>query len=656
MKAARISLAEHLCVLLAFALLSVLATWPLAAHLTDSLLGPPGDNYEYVYKIWWFKAALLESGQSPLFNPDVFYPAGYDVSLSETTLANVALALPFAALWGEVAAYNLVVLLSFALSGWAIYWLARHLTGSRTGGAVAGLIFAFSAYRMSHLGAGHLPLMGTQWIPLVFLFAERAFHSRRVRDGALAGLFFGLTALSSWYYAYMVGLFLVVFALLRWAQMRRTAPSRVERGNLTPDEGSPPREKSLYHPFRRKDAVAIILSFALVAGLVMLPAAIPLVQNAGAGATEYNDLAYIDQWSAGVADFFWPSVFHPIWGRALAGAYIPNIHEGMLYLGWAALALAALALWKRRQPGLRTYAWLGLIGFILALGTTLHLAGGPFRIPVTDAVSQAFARAMYWLTGKAALNPLDFGGMDVPGTVTVPMPTLLLYLFFPFFAAMRVPARFGLMAILAVSVLAGGGAAWLADRVKAQWRLAFAGGLALLLALDLASAPFPVGYSEARGQPVDAWLAAQPKPSPVAQFPLERTWYGYPLYQQRFHGQPIAYGYGTFVPLEFRQAEHILRGFPDAEALDWLQRNGVKIVLLAQQSLGDRWAEAEQMMDRQSNWEFVGVFQDEPLFHDGGLMALVPPTPVVPSSEWVSGDKRPYAEDAIWVYRLVEAK
>jgi hypothetical protein len=26
------------------------------------------------------------------------------------------------------------------------------------------------------------------------------------------------------------------------------------------------------------------------------------------------------------------------------------------------------------------------------------------------------------------------------------------------------------------------------------------------------------------------------------------------------------------------------------------------------------------------------------------------------SSELVSGDKRPYAEDAIWVYRLVEAK
>ena len=636
MKYARVPFAEHLIVFAAFALLSVLATWPLAAHLSDGVLGPPGDNYEYVYKIAWFKTALLERGQSPLFQPDVFYPAGYDVSLSETTLSNMAMALPFAILWGEVAAYNLTILLSFALSGWAMYWLARHLTGSKIGGAVAGLIFAFSAYRMAHLGAGHLPLMGTQWIPLVFLFAERACHSRRIRDGALAGLFFGLTALSSWYYAYMVGLFLAVFAVLRWAQARRE---------------SAPRGGG----FMR--AVAAILAFVVVAGAMMLPAAIPLLRNAGAGTTEYTNLAYIDQWSASVSDFLWPSVFHPVWGSALADAYIPNIHEGMLYLGWIGLALALIALWKRRQPGLRAYAWLGLIGLILALGTTLHLAGGPLRIPVPDGVAQAFSRAMYWLTGKAALNPLSFGKMDVPGTVVIPMPTLLLYLFFPFFSAMRVPARFGLMAILAVAVLAGGGAAWIAERAKTRpLRLALGTALALLLALDLASAPFPLGYSEARSQHVDVWLAAQPKPSPVAQFPLDRTWYGYPLYQQRFHGQPIAYGYGTFVPPDFRQAEQILQAFPDAQAFDWLQRNSVKIILLAQNSLGGRWDEAKQAMDSRQNWEFVGVFKDEPLFHDGGLMARIAPTPIVPSSEWVAGDKTPYIEDAIWVYRLVEAK
>ncbi len=625
--AARMSRREHLAVLAAFAVLAAIGTWPLAAHLSDAVLGPPGDNYEYVYKIWWFKTALLERGQSPLFNPDVFYPSGYDVSLSETTLANMALALPFAVLWGEVVAYNAVVLLSFVLSGWAMYALARYLTGSRLAGAVAGAAFAFSPYRMAHLGAGHLPLLGTQWIPLAFLFAERAFRAKSVRDGALAGLFLGLTALSSWYYAYMVGLFLVLFGVLRWAQARREWTAR--------------------------RLAAVVAAFVAVAALVMLPAAVPLLRNAGAGATEYRSLAYIDQWSAGLADLLWPNVFNPIWGQSLAERYLPNIQEGVLYLGWAALALAAVWAARRRDKALGVYAWLGIVGVVLALGTTLHVAGGPLRIHVPDGMARAFARGMYFLTERAALNPLAFGKMDVAGTVVIPMPTLLLYLFFPFFTAMRVPARFALMGILSVSVLAGAGAAQVAAQARARaGRVAAIVGLALILALDLASAPFPLGYSEARGQPVDAWLAAQPKPSPVAQFPRERTWYGYPLYQQRFHGQPIAYGYGTFVPLSFRAAEQVLDEFPSDEAVDWLEANGVRIVLLAQGSLGDAWDDAKALMDGRQGWELAGRFDDTPLYHEGPVMRLVPPTPVIPPSEWVNGDKGAYIQDTIWVYRF----
>lgn len=620
------SLREHALVMLAFLAISVLATWPLAAHLSDGVLGPPGDNYEYLYKIWWFTTALGQ-GASPLTNPNVFYPAGYDVSLSETTLANMALALPFAALWGEVVAYNVVVLLTFALSGWAAYVLVRSLTGSRAGAAVAGLIFAFSPFRMAHLGAGHLPLLGTQWIPLAFLFVERAIRSRRAQDGALAGLFYGLTALSSWYYAYMIGLFLALFALVRWLQVRKEVPA--------------------------KRLAAAGLSMVAVAGVVMLPAAVPLLRNAGAGATAYSDLAYVDQWSASVADFFWPSVLHPIWGRALAEVHMPNVHEGVLYLGWAAIGLAALGAWKWRAQAKRAYAWLGVVAFVLALGTTLHFAGGPVHVPVPDAVEQVFARGMNFLTSRIALNPLSFAKMRTPGAVVAPMPGLLLYLFAPFFTAMRVPARFQLGLTLATAVLAGGGVAFLVAQVRKGWaQVGVAGALGLLVMVDLASAPFAVGYSEARAQPVDAWLAAQPHPSPVAQLPLDRTWYGYPLYQQRFHGQPIVYGYGTFVPPSFRATEEAMRGFPDAASFDALQGSGAEILLLAENSFGEAWPAVERAMQDRREWTLVGKFADEPLFHDGGLMAMAPPNPAVPPSEWIAGDKTAYIEDTIWVYQF----
>ncbi len=94
-----------------------------------------------------------------------------------------------------------------------------------------------------------------------------------------------------------------------------------------------------------------------------------------------------------------------------------------------------------------------------------------------DALTLAVDRMTSDLPPAALLSPgpadpnhvaVLYGKMDVAGTVLIPMPTLLLYLFFPFFTAMRVPARFALMAILSVSLLAGAGAASLAERAKAR--------------------------------------------------------------------------------------------------------------------------------------------------------------------------------------------
>lgn len=616
---------QHALVLLVFVAWSLVATWPLVAHVSDAVMGPPGDNYEYLYKIWWTKTALLDLHRSPLFVPGVFYPVGYDVTLSETTLANVLPAVPLAALWGEVVAYNLIVLASFALSAWAAYLLARELTGSLAGGLVAGLVFGFSAYRMAHLGAGHLPLLGTQWIPLTFLFAEKALRSHSWRHAALAGLFFGLTGLSSWYYAYMVGLLMGPFVLIRaWRARRGWRPAQVVGG---------------------------VAAFCLVAAALLAPLALPLARTAGQGAAAYERLDYVDQWSASVASFFWPSPLHPLWGEAVSREYLPDIFEGLMYVGWIPLALAAVGLAGRREGAHRTYLWLGVAAFVLALGTTLHLAGGPVRVPVPDAVEQLFARAMNALTERLALNPVSFAGMRAPGSVVVPLPGLLAALYLPWYTAIRVASRFGLIVLLSVAVLAAGGMA--AMRRLGRWRGVAMAVLVAGVAFELWAAPFGLGYSQARAQPVDEFLAAQPAGSPVAQFPLDRTWYGYPLYEARWHMQPIAYGYGTFVPEAFKPAEEALRRFPAPEALAWAREAGVRYLLVAERSYGEQWPEVERALAGDVGLRRIGAFEDRPLYHDGGVMARVPPSPSIPPSEFISGDKQRWIQDRIWVYEVI---
>ena len=54
---------------LALVLLSLLMTYPLVTDIVHTVPGPPGDNFEYVYKLWSFKHSVLDLNRSPFFIP-----------------------------------------------------------------------------------------------------------------------------------------------------------------------------------------------------------------------------------------------------------------------------------------------------------------------------------------------------------------------------------------------------------------------------------------------------------------------------------------------------------------------------------------------------------------------------------------------------------
>lgn len=597
--------------------LAVLLTWPLAARLTTALPGPPGDNFEYLWKIWWVARALV-AGQNPFWNPDIFAPGGYPLALSETTLAHLLPALPLTLAFGEVASYNLTMLLSFALSGGAMWLLARHLTGSGWGAWLAGLVWAFSPYRLAHLGAGHLPLMGTAWIPLCLLAVDRALRMegmRAVRAGALAGLFWALAALASWYYGYLLALFVLLFGALR---LRR----RLFGIQWVPAAGGG----------------------LLVAALLVLPALLPLLALRPASA--HYTLRYVDQWSASPLDFVVPSALHPLWGGWVADNFPQNPQERLLSLGWVPLGLAAVAL--RGRHG-RPWAILGGVALLLALGTTLHLGNGPMRLPAPDWLAARWGAVLALLTERLAPNPLAYWSYHRDGTLLLPLPTLLLSLFLPFFNAMRVWSRFGLFVTLAVALLAafgleriaaGDGGVLRGNRRRALLPAAF---VALALC-ELWPAPLAFGQSRVVAQPVDEWLATQPRGA-VALFPAARGWYGYSLWQNRAHRQPLAYGYGTFAPPAAEAAAPLLAAFPAPESLALLRGWGVRYLVVAPQGYGADWpqvAAALRAAGLREAWRGPG----RPLFEGDRLLHRLPPDPAVPALAvaqgakgwWVSGD------------------
>lgn len=85
-----------------FLIATVVMTWPLIPSFRSdvpalSFSNPSwyfGDSAEYVWKLWWFKEAIIVRGVSPFFDSDIFYPFGYSLTLGETTPVNTVLGLP----------------------------------------------------------------------------------------------------------------------------------------------------------------------------------------------------------------------------------------------------------------------------------------------------------------------------------------------------------------------------------------------------------------------------------------------------------------------------------------------------------------------------------------------------------------------------------
>lgn len=596
-------------------------TWPLPKRLLSQVPGPPWDNLVWLYDFWWFKQSVFVQGIAPWYNALIFRPFGYHTGLSETTLASKALVLPFLLLSDEVLAYNALVLLSFFLSGLAAYLLTTDLTGRRSAGLIAGVIFAFCPYRIHALGAGWIPLLSTQWVVLAFWGLERMMRQPTRRTGFLTGLFLALTFLSSWYYLVMVGGFAGLYVILRRLILRHRLSWRA----LAP---------------------AGLVCVAVIAALT-LPALIPLLGSKREAITW--TLRDVEKWSAGPEDFFFPNIYHPLWGTAALRwrAWVPSYPwyaPGFDFLGYVPLALAAVGLRRGGRPRFAPLAIVGVLAFILALGPTLHFAGQRVYVPVPAGIETAFSRAMYVLTGRLALNKTPYFPLRVEGAIPVPLPGLLFYLFVPFAGGMRTFYRFGLLTMLAVAVLSGVGA----SSVLRRWRGMTRQGAvtALLMAavlLEFVAVPFPYGFTDLnrlRNQPLDRWLVEQP-PGLVMRLPLATAWNGSALYRTTVSRQPAAYGHGTFYEPEYLRQAADLASFPDEAAFARLHAWGIRYLVLSTGSYdggwsdrpGQSWAQVQATLAARPDIVFRGTFEDRPQWRDetvsGIIQGALPVIPVI---------------------------
>ncbi|MBC7264795.1 MAG: hypothetical protein H5T64_10650 [Chloroflexi bacterium] len=540
--------------------LSLVLVVPPLSQFSRAIPDLTGDGNQYLYLLKWFPHALFGLHASLFFDPNVFYPFGYPLAMSETTLANTVLMMPIVLSVGEVIAYNSAILSSCALAGLGAYLFAWQITRCKRESVVAAVVFAFAPYHTAHIVQGILPIITIQWIPFVFLGIEMLARQPRGQWILLTALFFALTALSSWYYAFIISITAGAYALLRaWGQ-----------------------------PQPRQTVTYALLSLMLAAFLI-LPALVPTFLCQGGRGWS---MTTSDGWGAALTDFIYPNPRHPLWGPPLLENYTSYTRRADLYVGIPVLLLASVGLraipWANRRALIMT----AVLATLLALGPTLHVYGPRTYIPVPAMVERAFTVVIGFFSKYLALNPTTtYYTLRLENAIYVPLPAFLLYLFVPTGNAIRFWSRFGVVAILVLAVLAVCGARRLGEafrvgHTKQAWAEAAIALCVIAILCDFVVAPELRGFRDVGPDPVTEWIRSQPGDFSIMKFPIEVAINGRSLYETFLHGKKIAYGYGTFFPGEWTAQLPVLRTFPSGESLALLKRWSVRYILIYPEAYG----------------------------------------------------------------------
>lgn len=582
-------LLRNLGVFAAFALMTVVMTWPWAARLRDATIDP-GDPYLNAWIMWWDYHQTFHDPLN-LFNANVFFPYAYSLAFSEH---NYGLALPLFPLYAlgltPLTVHGVAMLLGFTLSGFGAFRLTRTLTGSSGAAWVAGIGFGYTLYRWHHIS--HVNYLASGWMPLLLEALVLFLRERSRRRAAWLGVAFLMNALSCihWFVLTLIPLTLTGLLLMLRQGIER--------------------EPALW----RRGAAALG-----AASLVLLPFFLPYRQAAkkyGFERGESETLAYSAtprQWlNADPMNRLWrglgenPSpgelclfpglllLLLPLGALLLVDGEPENVASDrkerprslLLALDLIAVAAGTLAVFAAAEPVRLRFG-----EHLLLKASDPSRAVALFTLVVLVRWCLAWPRAFTFVRQPDLIASLRSGRRDVGVSIGLIWVVVGFFgslgLRFPFhrilfenvslFRSIRAPARYAMVADLGLAVLAGIGVLYVARRLRggedgARGRLLFAAA-SVLLFLELRPYPLDPVKGDADPDEVSRYLAKTPMKGGLVQLPSggDRGNYLYVL-RAADHGKPLVNGVSGFVTPIVSRLEEMTRQRPVPDGLlDFLE-------------------------------------------------------------------------------------
>ncbi len=552
-----------------FLALTSLMTWPWVTRLRDAV-SDNGDPYAFAWTLWWDYHQTFHDPLN-LFHANIFFPYRYTLAFTEHDFGIALLFFPlFAIGLRPLTVHSVATFSGFAFCGYGAFRLARTLTASNGVAWVAGVIFAFVPYRFLLLP--HLPYLFAGWIPLLLEALVRFVRFRSWRRASWLGVAF-----------LMNGLTCVTWLLLTLVPFGLVAALLIVRHRIA-------RERAFW--------VRGLLATAF-ASLLLLPFLWPYYRVSELYGFK-RDAGEVAWFSSSLIDWIAAPVFTKVWsgmGFGIVGVKA-TLFPGLLPLLLALSALLLVSRTRSRAPdtladesriNTRT-VWLYVLDTLcITAGTVAIVAAGLrgsqgkiFNAVTADCallvltlalvvrLCVSYPQLLKRAQGRNLIESIrseqrsdafwlgviwgGFGFLCSFGT-SFYFYRVLYDLLLPF-RSLRAPSRAAMLCYVGLALLAGLGAAQLAQLV-AGWRSAIKPWVTYsvivgALLFELHALPLPFVRGAVFPDAVTLRLKATPMRGGVVELPSlpDPPYYSWHLSMLRSadHGHPIVAAASSFIP------------------------------------------------------------------------------------------------------------
>ena len=582
---------EHVSVVFIFSILTMILTLPVILDFANEAAGLACDDSCYVMWRFWWTDFSFENDLDPQYSNYIFYPDGINIGIGGSLLP-IAIGFLLVQFLDHVTAWNIIWFLGLVFGGYGCYLLANNFSKNYLSSIIAGIIFTFTTYHMSH-SLAHPGLSMIVWLPIFVLFLFKLLEKQSKYYSIVGGIIFFLVSLTHPYNSLFITIFSIIFFAVYIFRQKKVS------------------NKTFITNFSILFTIGLISSSVLFLSTPAISDELPsrpLSEHINYSANLENLILPVHQHTTQIiSDYGMITSFYSFFDKQPFSQSIENL----TFLGYSVIFLSALAVIRYRRN--HTWFWLLICGIfvLMSLGPELKIFNESTGIELPDKVFYD----------------------NIPG-----------------WDQLRSPARFIVMANLALAVLASYAVYGLIKNkfssFKQQIMLTSIIGFVILFEFSMIpylsyTEPIPDIYEEIKND--ESKFAVLPVPiGGIGEYGLMSD--PAMLYHQLHHEKPIYGGYearATFETLSgtqtyFLNMFHILGSKDDIIKQD-LTTHGL--------SLFDHFDIKYVTLDKDSPiWKFL-TWQNDP------LQVFLPETKQL-MSEILSGDNPVYEDDRIVVYKI----